>query len=84
MIRSIRPLIELALNEDIGPGDITSDNLVPYEQKGRGIITAKQPLVLAGLDVAREVFVHIDPDVVFNAKFNDVDQVDDKAVVVEI
>ena len=71
MIRSIKPLIELALNEDIGPGDITTDNLVPYEQEGRGIIVAKQPLVIAGLDVAGAVFAHIDPDVAFEAKFKD-------------
>jgi len=53
-------LIRLALDEDIGPGDITTDNLVLGDQPGQGIITAKQTLIVAGLDVARQVFTTLD------------------------
>ncbi len=84
MIRSIRPLIELALNEDIGPGDITTDSLIPAEKEGRGWIVAKQSLMIAGLDVAREVFHQLDPDVMFNAKCRDGDRVDKGTTVVDM
>jgi len=55
------PLIETALREDIGPGDITTDALVPAEALGQGIILAKEPLVLAGLELAARVFTYLDP-----------------------
>lgn len=55
-------LIELALREDIGPGDVTTDNLVPPHRQGRGVIWTKEPLVIAGLDVARQVFETLSPD----------------------
>jgi nicotinate-nucleotide pyrophosphorylase (carboxylating) len=54
-------LIELALDEDIGPGDITTDNLVPKDQPGQGIVIAKEAVIVAGLDVARQVFETLDP-----------------------
>ncbi|MFH1262193.1 MAG: carboxylating nicotinate-nucleotide diphosphorylase [Pseudomonadota bacterium] len=54
-------LIRLALEEDSGSGDITSDAVVPKTLAGRGVILAKQDLVLAGLGVAFGVFLSIDP-----------------------
>ncbi len=84
MMRSLRPFIELALNEDIGSGDITTDNLIPSDREGRGVIVAKQSLVIAGLDVAREVFLSLDPDVTFYPKFKDGDLIDKGATVIEI
>ena len=53
-------LIETALAEDIGSGDITTDNLVDAQQIGAGVIIAKEPLVLAGIEIARQVFNHLD------------------------
>jgi len=55
-------LIDLALAEDIGTGDITTDSLVPAEARGIGILKAKQNLVVAGLDVAGRVFATLDTD----------------------
>jgi nicotinate-nucleotide pyrophosphorylase (carboxylating) len=60
-------LIDLALAEDIGPGDITTDNLVDARAPGHGEIIAKQDLVIAGLDIARRVFQRLDDGVDFNA-----------------
>jgi len=56
-------LIQLALEEDLGPGDITTDNLVLSDQQGQGIIIAKEDLIIAGLDIAHQVFTTIDPDI---------------------
>jgi nicotinate-nucleotide pyrophosphorylase (carboxylating) len=57
---SWRPLVELALAEDLGPGDLTSALLVPEGAEGRARIEARQPLVVCGLPVAREVFRRVD------------------------
>jgi len=55
-----RSIIRRALKEDIGPGDITTQNLIPEGETGRGFIIAKEPLVVAGLEVAGEVFRFLD------------------------
>ncbi len=68
---SIKYLIEFALEEDIGPGDITTDSVVGPEDLGKGRIVAKEPMVLAGMDIARQVFAAVDPDVVFEPIFAD-------------
>ena len=65
----LKQLIELALLEDVGPGDITTDYIVPRDQAGRGMITAKEPLIIAGLDVAEAVFHSLDESVVCETTF---------------
>jgi nicotinate-nucleotide pyrophosphorylase (carboxylating) len=58
-------LIELALEEDIGRGDATTQALIPPEKKGAAQIRAKEPLVAAGLPVAARVFMKLDREVHF-------------------
>ncbi len=58
-------LIDLALEEDLGPGDVTTQALIPPELKGEAHIRAKQTLVVAGLPVAARVFQRLDPEVLF-------------------
>ncbi len=57
-----RTLIELALAEDIGPGDITSA-LIPAETQGQATLLAKEDLVLAGCAAFDEVYRQLDPSV---------------------
>lgn len=83
-MNSIQHLIEIALKEDIGPGDITTDNLVGPDLEGKGVITAKEPLVIAGLDVARQVFEHLDNEVIFRAGYKDGDVIKDGGTVAEV
>jgi len=54
-------LIDLALLEDIGSGDVTSAYFVPEDKVSEAYIYAKADGVIAGLGVAREVFSKIDP-----------------------
>lgn len=70
------PLIRLALAEDLGPGDVTTDCLVPPDATGTAVIWAKEKLVLAGLDVARRVFELVDPAVAIEPYFGDGDFID--------
>lgn len=68
-------LIDLALEEDIGSGDITTEHLVDAQARGQGIIVAKEDLVIAGLDLARRVFQRIDADMKLASSFTDGDRV---------
>ena len=83
-MHAIDDLIKLALNEDIGPGDITTDNLVAPDTRGKGTIVAKQDLVIAGLQVAEQVFKLLDPRVGFNTLYADGDRVADGSTVANI
>jgi nicotinate-nucleotide pyrophosphorylase (carboxylating) len=51
-----RELIARALLEDLGPGDVTAEAVVPEDARGHATITQKEAGVLFGLDVAAEVF----------------------------
>jgi len=64
-------VIENALMEDIHTGDITTLALLPEKRDIRGRIVAKEPLVLAGIEVASRVFQLIDPATVFSPCFKD-------------
>jgi nicotinate-nucleotide pyrophosphorylase (carboxylating) len=52
----MNPLVRLALEEDIGSGDVTSQACVPASQKARGRYLAREPLVVAGLDLLYEIY----------------------------
>jgi len=58
---SVERLIEAALAEDIGPGDLTAAYFVPAEQLATGFIVAREAGVLSGGEVALEVFRRVDP-----------------------
>jgi len=68
---SIRKLIEQALAEDIGPGDVTSGAVIPEDSSSTAEIIAKEDLVLAGIPFAREVFRTLDPGVRFTPVAHD-------------
>jgi nicotinate-nucleotide pyrophosphorylase (carboxylating) len=76
MIPQVDKLIDLAIAEDIGSGDITTDSLVPSDLAGKAVILAKEPLVLAGLETARQVFARFDEQTVFKTAKADGDQVE--------
>lgn len=59
-LKKIKPLIKLALKEDIGSGDITSDITVPRNLRVKAVIITKEKAIIAGLSVCRMVFKLID------------------------
>lgn len=74
MTRGLRPsalrremarLVRDALREDLGSGDRTTLTAVPRGRRAQGTIRAKQPLVLAGIEFAREAFRRVDPSLRF-------------------
>jgi nicotinate-nucleotide pyrophosphorylase (carboxylating) len=59
----VERLIEAALAEDIGPGDLTAEYFVPAERRATGFIVAREAGVLSGGEVALEVFRRVDPEI---------------------
>ena len=57
----IRQIIALALAEDLGKGDVTTNSLIPDEKIGVASILAKEEGILAGVEIAEEVFRRVDP-----------------------
>ena len=54
-------LIDLALDEDAGLGDVTSRAIFPAKHRSRAFIEARQELIVCGLAVAARVFARVDP-----------------------
>jgi nicotinate-nucleotide pyrophosphorylase (carboxylating) len=61
----VERLIDLALEEDIGTGDVTTRALIPPDLKAEAHIRAKETLVVAGLPVAARIFQRLDPQLTF-------------------
>ena len=60
-------LVERALAEDIGEGDLTTRAVVPEGARALAVIRQKEPGVIAGMGVMREVFLHVDPELEYEA-----------------
>ena len=79
-----REVVRRALAEDLGWGDVTTEATVPAELRARGVILAKSPCVIAGLDVAAEVFLQLDPGCVFDRRKKDADRCEPGDLVAEV
>jgi nicotinate-nucleotide pyrophosphorylase (carboxylating) len=64
-------LIDLALEEDLGVGDVTTQALIPPDLQGEAHLRAKQDLVVAGLPVVALVFRKVDASLVFEPQVED-------------
>lgn len=64
-------LVGLALEEDVGPGDWTTLWTVGKEKKGTATIVAKEPLVVAGTEVATRVFLRVEPALAVRSEAED-------------
>lgn len=59
----VRDVVERALAEDLGRGDVTTQACVPPDLAGSAALVAREPLVLAGAEVLAQVFATVDPRV---------------------
>lgn len=84
MINTATHLIDLALKEDYGSGDITTDNLIDPALSGVGQMIAKEPLVVAGIDIVQQVFNHIDPNIVTTPNYTDGDFIQKGKTILKI
>ena len=81
---AVHRLIALALEEDLGRGDVTSEALIPPEREATGEVTVKAPGVVAGLGVAAAVFHAVDPTLAWEALAHDGDPVTPGQVVARV
>lgn len=77
-------LIDLALEEDAGLGDVTSRAIFPAKHRSRAVIDAKQDLVICGLEVAATVFARVDPALKVKLLAKDGDRVKRGAAVLRV
>jgi nicotinate-nucleotide pyrophosphorylase (carboxylating) len=84
MEQLIRKLIEEALWEDVGPGDVTSDAVISEDAASTAEIVAKQDLVVAGALVAREVLRKLDPWVQFSPLAHDGSRVQSGSLIAQV
>jgi nicotinate-nucleotide pyrophosphorylase (carboxylating) len=79
-----RDIVRRALEEDVGHGDITTEATVPADERARGVFIVKADAVLAGLDVAIEVFRQIEPQVLVTLHRHDGDRCSPGAEIGEV
>ena len=80
----IRRLVDLALAEDLGKGDITTDSLIPKKKSGVASILAQEKGILAGGEVAREVFRRVDPGLKVKPRVKDGVQINPGEVIATV
>ena len=81
---NVETLINLALAEDFGSGDVTSTYFVPEHLTARAILTPRKKGVLSGVNVAAEVFRKVDPTLKVEVYLHDGEAVAPGAVVMLI
>jgi nicotinate-nucleotide pyrophosphorylase (carboxylating) len=77
-------IVELALAEDIGTGDITTLSTVPAGTRARGTMLVKAPGIISGLEAAAYTFQRVDPEITFSPCVADGARVEAGTVIVEL
>ncbi len=83
-MRSVDKVIHMALEEDLGAGDITTMSTVPEDRRIHGRYIAKEAGVICGLPIAERVFQLLDPAVRFTAHKQDGDRTEKGDVIAEV
>jgi nicotinate-nucleotide pyrophosphorylase (carboxylating) len=76
--------LRAALQEDLGTGDVTTEILVPSSLRGRAEVCAKEPFIVAGIDVALRTFVLLSKEVRAPSKVEDGQAVEAGSVLLEL
>ena len=80
----IHRLIQSALEEDVGSGDITTSAILTGKETGHARVVAKEDMVLAGIDVFKEVFIFSDEHIEFTGNVENGKRIEDGDVLAEI
>lgn len=76
-------LIQLAFEEDIATGDITTNNLIPQKEYREAFWVAKEKGIVAGLKIAEITFRMLDENLEWNQQFKDGDEVEEGDIIVK-
>ncbi|WP_042877696.1 carboxylating nicotinate-nucleotide diphosphorylase [Cupriavidus necator] len=77
-------LIDLWLTEDIGICDLTVQTMIEPAEKGEFYMNAREPMLIAGVDVAARVFARYDPSLQIDVKVADGDKVEKGAILIAV
>lgn len=80
----INQIIQMALAEDLGTGDITSESVVPADSMVHGHFIAKEKGVICGLEIMKMVFSQLDPHIQIEHTFSDGDKVETGTIIATI
>jgi len=72
------------LDEDVGSGDVTTDRVVSRAARARGSMVAREACVVAGLQIARVVFLAVDPSIEVSLQATDGDAVASGTVLIRL
>lgn len=82
--QQLEQLIVNALAEDIGDGDHSTLASIAADANGKAVLKIKEDGILAGMDVARIIFTHMQPDAVFQAYKKDGDTMKNGEMAFEV
>jgi nicotinate-nucleotide pyrophosphorylase (carboxylating) len=82
--QQVRHLIQAAIEEDIGRGDITTEATIAEQVTSQARVIAKQEIVLAGIDVFAEVYAALDRAVLIKPSYKDGDVLSAGAVIADL
>jgi nicotinate-nucleotide pyrophosphorylase (carboxylating) len=82
--KRLQHLIAAALKEDIGSGDHSTLCCIEPNKQGKAVLKIKQDCILAGVEVAKEIFQFVEPNIIFHPYKNDGDQVTNGEVAFEV
>ena len=77
-------LIDLAIEEDIATGDVTTDSIIPAHSKAVAEMKMKADGVISGLEIARRVYERFEKDIVWEPKVKDGDTVKKGDIILRI
>jgi nicotinate-nucleotide pyrophosphorylase (carboxylating) len=80
----IRRIVRAAVEEDVGERDATTEATVDAGARATGVFVAKQPLLVAGLDVAMEVFRCVDPAISWETRAREGDRFDSGHLIASV
>lgn len=80
----LRKIVEEALEEDIGFGDITTESIVPDNFYTKAYIIVKEEGIVAGIPVAEEVFKFLDPSITFSPRVSEGERIEKDRIIIEI
>ncbi len=77
-------LIDLWLAEDIGHGDLTAQLMIEPDETGRFVMNAREPLIVAGIDVVAQIFRRYDATLTLDVRVRDGQKVDAGTVLMTV
>lgn len=79
-----KEFIAAALKEDIGTGDHSTLASIPDDAQGKAVLKIKETGVLAGVDLAQDIFHYLEPDAIFTLHKKDGDHVANGEIAFEV